>query len=142
MIRENFTFWREINKLSKLGKFGASQLQTDPPFQKKKEPCIGHSIITWIDINFSSNLKLQACNPKKMTLHIPNDTILTAHRTINQNQKQNLFTQPQFSSQTSSNSKPKSAANTYSHSLQSVPKIVQTVNQNQQPTLIHTASNQ
>ena len=36
MIRENFTFWREINKLSKLGKFGASQLQTDPPFQKKK----------------------------------------------------------------------------------------------------------
>ena len=86
MKRENFTFWREIKKLSKLGKFRASQQQTEisPPFQKKtKEPCIGHSIITWIDINFSSNLKLQACNPKKMTLHIPNDTILTAHRTIN-----------------------------------------------------------
>ena len=120
---------KQTFQIRKIWSFTAANRPFIP--KKTKEPCIGHSLITWIDINFSSNLKLQACNPKKMTLHIPNDTILTAHRTINQNQKQNLFTQPQFSSQTSSNSKPKSAANTYSHSLKSVAIILQTVNQNQ-----------
>ena len=36
MKKENFTFWKEINKLFKLEKFRASQQQTEisPPFQK------------------------------------------------------------------------------------------------------------
>ena len=40
MMRENFTFQKEINKLSKLGNFEASQQQTDPPFQKKQKSLI------------------------------------------------------------------------------------------------------
>ena len=95
MKRENFTFWREINKLSKLGKFGASSSSKNErnsslhkKKKKTKQPCIGKSMFTWININFSSNMKLQACNLKKITLHIPNHTTLTVHKIVNQNEQQ------------------------------------------------------
>ena len=96
MKRENFTFWREINKLFKLGKFGASSSSKNEGnsslhTKKTKQSCIGQSMFTWINIKFSSNLKLQACNLKKMTLHIPNHTILTVHKTVNQNQQQSHY---------------------------------------------------
>ena len=50
--------------------------EVNPSIKKKTEqPCIGQFIFTWINIIFSSNLKLQSSNLKKMTLHIPNHTI-------------------------------------------------------------------